>query len=319
MISEQLAGQQLAYTLGGVNAPNLGQKIEGKVRDCFVVGDKRVLVASDRLSAFDRVLTTIPFKGQMLTQLAHFWFEKTSHIVKNHIINYPHPNVLVAHEIEMLPVEVVIRGYLTGSAWRDYTAGKDISGIVLPKGMKRSQRFDAPLITPSTKGERGVHDEPIPSEQIVDSGLVEKGLWQEVCRIAQELFAFGTIHAQKQGLILVDTKYEFGFLTDASGKKEIILADEIHTQDSSRYWMSDSYNESFETGQDPDMLDKEFVRRWLIEQGYMGDGKPPVFTDEFRVATAIKYAEAYEKITGTEFSAKVGSLKEEIEAVLCSL
>lgn len=328
MISQQLASQQLAYTLSGVSAPNLGEKIEGKVRDCFVIGDvvgdqrmgnRRVLVASDRLSAFDRVLTTIPFKGQMLTQLAHFWFEQTKHIVKNHIIEYPHPNVLIAHEIEMLPVEVVIRGYLTGSAWRDYVAGKDISGVVLPKGMRRSQVFDSPIITPSTKGERGVHDEPISSEEIVRSGLVEKVLWEQVCEIAHALFAFGSSHANKQGLILVDTKYEFGVLTSPSGKKEIILADEIHTQDSSRYWMSDSYNERFKRDEDPDMLDKEFVRRWLIEQGYMGDGEPPKFTDEFRVATAIKYAEAYEKITGTEFSPTVGPIREGIEEVLRGL
>ncbi len=312
MLERKLVENQLPFTLQSAEFPKLGKKIPGKVRDSYVLGDRRILVTSDRLSAFDKVLTTIPFKGALLNGMAAYWFKETADIVPNHIIDHPHPNVFVAKQVEILPVEVVIRGYLTGSAWRDYEAGRDVSGIPMPKGLKRSHRFDSPLITPSTKAEAGKHDEPISSAEIVSSGLVQKKLWDEVCEKAMALFARGTKKAAERGLILVDTKYEFGVL---NGTK-LILADEIHTQDSSRYWMSDSYQNAYETGVDPQMLDKEFVRRWLIERGYMGDGTPPEFPDSFRVDTALKYMDAYEKITGLKFSSEVGSQIERIQRVV---
>jgi phosphoribosylaminoimidazole-succinocarboxamide synthase len=185
--------------------------------------------------------------------------------------------------------------------------------------MKKNQRLEKPIITPSTKAEHGDHDEPISSEAIVEKGLVDKALWEQTCDVAMKLFEFGTEHARKQGLILVDTKYEFGYLPTADGGVELILADEIHTQDSSRYWMADSYEERFSKGEDPKMLDKEFVRKWLIEQGYMGDGTPPEFSDDFRVDIAMRYIEAYERITGEAFRAEPGNPRAEIEAILKEL
>lgn len=278
------------------------QIIEGKVRDCIILGDKRIILASDRLSAFDVVLTTIPFKGQLLTEMANFWFEKTRHIIPNHIISNPHPNVVVCQEVRILPVEIIVRGYLAGSAWRDYEAGRAVSGIALPTGMRKSQKLHEPLLTPSTKAERGKHDEPISCAEIVSQGLVRADIWDAVSKKAVELFNYGSAEAAKNNLILVDTKYEFGILTDSSGKETLVLADEIHTQDSSRYWVLSSYAERFERGEDPEMLDKEFVRRELISQGYMGNGTPPQLSDDFRVDTSIKYIEAYEQITGKVFT-----------------
>jgi len=316
MIERSIVEKQLSSTLKDINIPGLGDKYEGKVRDCYVTGDKRILVTSDRLSAFDKVLTTIPFKGQVLNALAAYWFRETAHLVPNHVLSQPHPNVFVTKEAKVFPVEVIIRGYLTGSAWRDYQSGKSISGIELPKGLKRSHKFETPLITPSTKAEKGLHDEPIASEEIVKRGLVEKSLWDEACRAAMALFNFGTERAARQGLILVDTKYEFGTIKDASGKEQLIVVDEIHTADSSRYWLSSSYENAYEKGIDPEMLDKEFVRRWLIEQGYMGDGTPPEFTDEFRVDTAMKYIELCERITGEPFQPQIGSAVEVISKVV---
>lgn len=321
MIDKDILRTQLNFTLESSEFPELGKKIQGKVRDSYVVtraGQRqRILIASDRLSAFDRVLTTIPFKGQLLNRMAAYWFNETKDIVTNHIIENPHPNVFIAREVKILPVEVIVRGYLTGSAWRDYKSGKAVSGISLPPGLKRSERFETPLITPSTKADVGEHDLPISSDEVVTSGLVDKKLWQQICEVALQLFTFGTELAKKRGLILVDTKYEFGIGEGPGGKPELVLADEIHTQDSSRYWLLKSYAQRFNQGEDPEMLDKEFVRRWLMEEhNYMGEGKPPVFTDDFRIETAVKYIEAYEQITGESFEAVVGNPREEIGAIL---
>lgn len=318
MLSREKIESQLPHCLDSCELPELGQKIEGKVRDSYVLGDKRVLVTSDRLSAFDVVLSTIPFKGKVLNDMAAFWFDATSDIAENHLLGRPHPNIFISKQVEILPIEVIIRGYLTGSAWRDYQVGKDISGISLPEGMPKSTRFDTPLITPSTKAERGEHDMPISSEEIVSSGLVEKTVWEEVCEKALLLFERGTQIAEKQGLILVDTKYEFGILSQ-NGKTEVILADEIHTPDSSRYWIKATYKDAFREGSDPKMLDKEFVRRELIKRGFSGEGKPPILEDSFRVDTAERYMEAYESITGKSFEAKVGPIKPELKKISTEL
>lgn len=324
MLSRSEVTAQLAHTIDSIDCPALGEKIPGKVRDSYVLKSRtpveRVLITSDRLSAFDRILATIPFKGQLLNQMAAYWFKETEQIVPNHIIAMPHPNVIVARQVKILPIEMVIRGYLAGSAWRDYQAGRAVSGITLPQGMKKSQRFETPLITPSTKAEMGHHDEPISSEEVVARGIVEKKLWQQMSETALALFALGSKRANEHGLILVDTKYEFGILTDSTGKTTLVLADEVHTQDSSRYWKLASYNDRFTAGEDPEMLDKEFVRRWLIEKhNYMGDGEPPVFPDEFRVDIALKYIEAYELITGKIFTEKAGDKKAAILQALAGL
>lgn len=312
MVSRTQLQDQLPHCLSSISLEGLGPKIEGKVRDCYVIGDTRILIASDRLSAFDVVLTTIPFKGQLLTQLALHWFRLTEHIVKNHIIDTPHPNVMVTREVQILPIEVIVRGYLTGSAWRDYEAGNAISGVVLPPGMTRFERFETPIITPSTKAERGHHDTPIASAEIVRQGIIEARLWEQVQEVALALFAFGSQEARKQGLILVDTKYEFGLLPDGT----LLIADEIHTPDCSRYWMQSSYSDRVANGQDPDMLDKEFVRRHLIQLGWMGEGTPPVLADAFRVETAEKYIQSYQAVTGTSFEANVGPVEADIRKSL---
>ena len=307
MIARSDLEKQLSSTLFEVSLSGFGQKIPGKVRDSFVVGDKRILVTSDRLSAFDRILTTIPFKGALLNTMAAFWFEQTRHIVRNHIVAHPHPNVFIARQVKIIPIEVVVRGFLAGSAWRDYQTGNPVSGIALPAGLKKSHRFEKPLLTPSTKAEHGKHDEPISSAEVVKRGIVSEKVWNVVAEKALALFAHGTKVAKERGLLLVDTKYEFGTITLPNGELEVVLADEIHTQDSSRYWVADSYQQRFERDEDPEMLDKEFFRRWLIERGYMGDGTPPEIPDNIRLDLAEKYMEVCEKMTGKSFSAAMGS------------
>jgi len=274
----------------------------GKVRDVVKGEESLLLVASDRISAFDRVLATVPFKGEVLSRVSAWWFERCADIVPNHVLAGGDPASLgvgratLVKKAKMLPVEVVVRGYLAGSAWRDYKAGKDISGIRLPAGLQRNERFPAPLVTPSTK-EEGGHDMPISGERIVASGLVEAGLWSQVERAALALFRRGQELAAKAGLILVDTKYEFGL---ADGK--LILADELHSPDSSRYWWADSYERLFLSEEDQRELDKEPFRRWLADRGYMGDGAPPAIPDEVRIETSQRYIRAYETITGEAFS-----------------
>jgi phosphoribosylaminoimidazole-succinocarboxamide synthase len=254
------------------------------------------------------VLTTIPFKGEVLTRLASFWFGLTEEIIRNHVLSEPDPQVIVGQELKIFPVEVVMRGYLTGSAWRDYEAGKPVSGITLPKGLRKNQKFPEPLLTPSTKETVG-HDQPIGADEVVKRGLASKELWAKIEKAAKGLFIAGTAHASSRGMLFVDTKYEFGL----DPKGELVLADEIHTPDSSRYWYSRSYAERFGKGEDPEALDKEFVRRWLMERGWMGEGPAPAFDDDFKVKIARRYISTYEELTGLPFTAKVGSAKARIE------
>ncbi|HAP44782.1 MAG: hypothetical protein A2087_02650 [Spirochaetes bacterium GWD1_61_31] len=278
----------------------------GKVRDVVSSGDLVALVASDRLSAFDRVLTTVPFKGEVLTRVSSWWFERTADIIPNHLLAAADfggldaltlsGRCVVGRRCAMLPVEVVVRGYLTGSAWRDYQAGRSVSGIQLPRGLNYCEKFPVPLVTPSTKEAAG-HDQPVAGAQIVSSGLVELELWQQVEKTSLALFRRGQELAAERGLILVDTKYEFGL---SAGK--LTLADEIHTPDSSRYWYADSYLERYATGAQQRELDKETFRRWLLERGFSGDGEAPVIDDAVRLKTASRYIEAYEAITGTGFT-----------------
>lgn len=318
MLTQDQIQAQIPYCLKGTKFDFLGELYEGKVRDNYMQGDKRILVASDRLSAFDRIITTIPFKGQVLNQMAKFWFENTKDIVKNHVIDFPDPNVVVAKECKALPVEMVVRGYLTGSsstsAWTHYANGvRNFCGNELPDGMKKDQKFDAPILTPSTKAAHGDHDESVSREELLERTDLTPEMFDKLADIAMRLFARGTEIAAKQGMILVDTKYEFGL--DEAG--EIVLIDEIHTSDSSRFWYASEYQTRFDSGEAQRGLDKEYVRLWLKnEHGFVGDGEVPVVPDEVRVEAAKRYIEAYELITGETFQAEVGDVFPRVEGNL---
>ena len=309
---DEIIKEQLNYTLKETEFSNLGEFYRGKVRDNYTKKDKRIIIATDRLSAFDRVITTIPFKGQLLNQVSSFWFEKTKEIVKNHIIDIPDPNVSVVHQCKTVPVEVVIRGYLTGSMWRDYVKGKPTSGIMPPNGMKKNQKFDEIIVTPSTKAESG-HDIYLPREEILKRGLVDKDVYEQIEEAAFKLFKFGQEFCEKNGLILVDTKYEFGVK-----EGELMVIDEIHTQDSSRFWILDTYHEKFEKGDDPDILDKEIFRGWLMETypTIFPDIKPdeviPPISEDIKIELAKRYMRSYKKITGKEFKAEISDVKKRI-------
>ena len=246
----------------------------------------------------------------MLNGLSNYWFDLTSDIVPNHIDEEASARSVTVKKCDVLPVEVIVRGYLTGSAWRDYEEGKPISGIELKKGMRFNQRFDKPLLTPSTKAERGDHDEPIASGEIVTRGIVEKTLWGKVEETAHALFKRGSEIAKDRGLILVDTKYEFGVLNG-----ELTLIDEIHTPDSSRFWFADTYDELFSAGEKQRKIDKEYLRQWLMENGYMGEGTPPVIPDEIRIEVAWRYIQAYELIRGETFNPSGNSAEAETASI----
>lgn len=270
--------------LDSVELPDLGDKIQGKVRDMYALeGQRRVLISTDRISAFDRVLGLIPYRGQVLNQLSAWWFEQTRSVVANHVLAVPDPNVMIVREAQALPIEVVVRGYITGvtstSLWTLYAAGERTPyGVSLPEGLQKNDPLPQPIITPTTKATEG-HDERITSEEIVSRGLVETKIWEQTQEIALALFRQGQAIAQKSGLILVDTKYEFGVIDGT-----IALIDEIHTPDSSRYWTDASY----EAGM-PENISKEFLREWFKGQGYAGEGQPPEMPPEFVAQVAERY------------------------------
>lgn len=313
--------QQVPHTLNGTNFANLGTRYEGKVRDNYTKNidgrDVRIIISSDRLSAFDRIITTIPFKGQVLTQMAKFWFEQTKDIMDNHVIEYPDPNVVVGIECKALPMEMIVRGYLTGvtttSAWYNYEKGvRNFCGNVLPEGMKKDQKFPQPILTPSTKAEHGAHDESVSGEEIVRRGLVTQEEYDAVADASLKLYQRGVEIAAKQGIILVDTKYEFGRTPDG----RIVLIDEIHTPDSSRFWFADEYQSRFETGEEQKKIDKEYLRKWLADKGFLGEGDVPEIPEEIKIETARRYIEAFELITGQDFEADVGEVLPRVEANL---
>ena len=300
--------EQLKHTLAEFNSDDLGQKYKGKVRENFHLDSEIVMVTTDRVSAFDHVLGTIPFKGQILTEIAKFWFNKTKQIVPNHIVSYPDPQVLIAKKANTLPVEVIVRGYITGSLWREYEQGINGQyGFMLPKGLKKDQIFETPILTPSTKAEYGLHDEPISRNEIVNK-LVDEEIYVQAEKYALQLFQKGQEWAAKQGLILVDTKYEFGIVDN-----ELIVIDEIHTPDSSRYWLASDYMKKYENGKNQTMLDKENIRQWLIDRGFSGEGTPPDLTDEIRIVLAENYIKLYNQLTGEDFDPVVGDVKSRIE------
>ncbi len=309
-MTNPLVAQQLPFALEETRFESLGERYQGKVRDVYSKGQQLTLVTTDRLSAFDRVLTTIPFKGEVLNRLAVFWFEKTQHIAPNHLLDVPDPNVAVARRCEAFPVEFVVRGYITGSLWRDYQEGKHSAyGIPLPRDLKKDQKFEQPIITPSTKAAYGKHDEPISEDEILARGLMSRRDWERARELSMALFAEGQRWSRSRGLILVDTKYEFG-----KAGEEIILIDEIHTPDSSRYWIAGEYDARFRRGDDQKMLDKENIRQWLIrERGFSGQGKPPAIPDAVRIDLAEKYLAAFAEITGSPLELEVGEVGARIE------
>ena len=263
------------------------------------------------------MLTTVPFKGELLNRLTTFWFEKTKDVAPNHILDVPDPSVLVVRKLRPLAVEMVVRGHLTGSLWREYQAGKGAKayGIELPGDLRKDQKFEKPILTPSTKEEVGKHDQPISPQEMVARGTVTQKQWDEMARMALDLFAAGQAWAKQRGLILVDTKYEFGL--DEKGKLWVI--DEIYTADSSRYWVAEGSQERFERGEDQKMLDKEFFRQWLIrERKYQGEGPLPQIPDTVRAQLAGRYVELVQTLTGKAPKLRVGDTRARIEKALRS-
>ncbi|WFU11126.1 phosphoribosylaminoimidazolesuccinocarboxamide synthase [Rhizobium sp. CB3090] len=289
--------------LSEAHFPELPNYYRGKVRENYDLPDgSRIIISTDRLSAFDRILTCIPYKGQVLTQTARYWFEATKDICPNHVIAYPDPNVVVGKRLNILPVEIVVRGYLAGTTGTSiltlYKKGqREMYGVTLPDGMRDNQILPTPIITPTSKEFDGGHDEPLTPAEIIERGLLTKEQWQTLSDYALALFARGQEIARTRGLILVDTKYEFG--TDENGN--ILLADEIHTPDSSRYWLADSYQDSFERGVRPASFDKDFVRAWVSERCDPYKDEIPEIPLDLIEQTSKVYIRAYEAITATAF------------------
>jgi phosphoribosylaminoimidazole-succinocarboxamide synthase len=279
----------------------LGEPYRGKVRDVYTLSPELLgIVATDRISAFDHIMReAIPFKGQILNRLSAFGFEKVKDILPVHVVDVPHPNITIAKKCEPIPIEIVVRGYLTGHAWRVYKSGKrELCGVRLPSGMKEHQKFPEPILTPATKAKEG-HDEDISEKEILEKGIITLTLWKEIRTAAFQLFARGTDVAAKRGLILVDTKYEMGLYNG-----ELTLIDEVHTSDSSRYFYIDGYEQRLKKGEPQRQLSKEFLREWLIEKKFQGlEGQTlPTLPDSFRWSIYQRYAELFETLTGEKFN-----------------
>ncbi|RED47746.1 phosphoribosylaminoimidazolesuccinocarboxamide synthase [Aestuariispira insulae] len=293
----------LANRLTDATYPELPNHYTGKVREAYDLPDgRRIMIATDRQSAFDRILAAVPHKGQVLNQTARFWFEQTQDICPNHVIDFPDPNVVIGRNLKMLPIEMVVRDYMTGSTetsiWPMYQRGERVMyGHQFPDGLSKNDKLPATIITPTTKAAQGDHDAPITAREIVENGLLDQGTWDEVARISLALFARGREIAAKNGLILVDTKYEFG--VDENGR--ITLADEIHTPDSSRYWIAESYQDRIAQGLEPESLDKEFLRLWISERCDPYRDDIPEIPAETLEMFSEKYINLYERVTGQTF------------------
>ena len=287
--------------LKDTNLKGFGKRHQGKVRDFYLFDGKRILVTTDRISAFDVILGFIPHKGQVLNLLSEFWFEKMADIVPNHVIGVPHPNVTVAKNVKLIPIEMVVRGYITGvtntSIWGSYQSGERvIYGIKFPNDLKKNQKLAKPVITPTTKAESG-HDLRLTEGEILKRKIVDPKIWNQMKKVAVEIFERGQKIASKAGIILVDTKYEFGL----DEKGHLLIIDEIHTPDSSRFWIKKTYAQRFKKGLEPENFDKEFLRLWYAKRGFKGDGKPPKMTGELRDKVSQRYISIYQKITGKRF------------------
>jgi phosphoribosylaminoimidazole-succinocarboxamide synthase len=303
MLDSERLTSLLPLAFGGSDLPLPG-KMAGKVRDGYELAQGRLLVTTDRLSAFDRVLARVPYKGQVLNQLAAWWFEHTADIIPNHVLSVPDPNALLAVQADPFPVEVVVRGYISGvtstALWYRYSLGeRDIYGYHFPEGLCKNQALPEPIITPTTKGGATGHDERLTCAEVVERGLLDADTWERVQAASLAVFKRGQEVAQEAGLILVDTKYEFGRAPDG----RVLLIDEVHTPDSSRFWKGETYPQRFAGGEEPENFDKEFVRLAYAEKGYRGDGEPPVMPADLWVGTSQRYIAIYEMLTAQTFQA----------------
>ncbi|MCW1949388.1 MAG: phosphoribosylaminoimidazolesuccinocarboxamide synthase [Candidatus Shapirobacteria bacterium] len=301
MVSENEIKNALDSVLKTIDVDFLGEKHQGKVRDYFKINGKRILITTDRQSAFDVILGHIPFKGTVLNLLTQFWLDNTKDIIPNYLISVPDPNVIVGHECQLIPLEMIVRGYITGvtntSLWTAYKDGKrEFCGNSLPEGLVKNQKLPQPIVTPSTHGAPGTHDVNLSKKEIVEQGIVSPEIYFQMETAALKLFQRGTEICQQKGIILVDTKYEFGLLNG-----QVVLIDEIHTPDSSRFWKADTYQERFDQNLEPENFDKEFIRLWYVEHGYSGQGQPPQMPIELIIAASQRYIANYELITGQAF------------------
>ena len=306
MISKDKLIKLLPQALKETNLP-LANKQTGKVRDWYdLPNGQRLIVTTDRLSAFDIILAAVPFKGQVLNQLSAWWFERMQDVIPNHIVSLPDPNVSVVRVAEPILVEVIVRGYITGvtstALWYRYSLGeRDIYGYTFPEGLQKNARLPEPIITPTTKGGATGHDERLTCTEVVEKGLLDAKTWDQVQAAALAIFKRGQEIANKAGMILVDTKYEFGIASDGS----VVLIDEVHTPDSSRFWKADTYEARFAAGEDPENFDKEFVRIAYADKGYRGDGEIPAMPAELWASASERYITIYELLTGKTFEAGI--------------
>ncbi|MBI5353160.1 MAG: phosphoribosylaminoimidazolesuccinocarboxamide synthase [Chloroflexi bacterium] len=304
MISKDELVKLLSQALNKTDLPLAG-KTSGKVRDWYdLPNGERLIVTTDRLSAFDIILARVPYKGQVLNQLSAWWFEQTKDLIPNHMVSVPDPNVSIVKVAEPILVEVIVRGYITGitstALWYRYSLGeREIYGYTFPDGLQKNAELPEPIITPTTKGGATGHDERLTCAEVVEKGLLDSKTWEQVQAAALAIFKRGQEVARRAGLILVDTKYEFGIAKDGS----VVLIDEVHTPDSSRFWKADSYAERFAAGEDPENFDKEFVRLEYAKKGYRGDGEIPTVPAELWAAASERYITIYELLTGNKFEA----------------
>jgi len=302
MLNTETIKKALPIAFAETNLP-LANKFSGKVRDNYpLTAQKRLLITTDRLSAFDLILGNVPYKGQVLNQLSAWWFQQTADIIPNHVIALPDPNALIATAVEPFPVEVIVRGYISGvtgtALWHRYSLGeREIYGYQFPDGMQKNQALPEPIITPTTKGGPGSHDERLTCAEVVSHGLLDTATWDTIQQAALAIFKRGQTIAQKAGLLLVDTKYEFGRTADG----KILIIDEIHTPDSSRYWKADTYEQRFQQGMEPENFDKEFIRLAYVAQGYRGEGTPPAMSENLWIEASQRYIKIYEMLTGKTF------------------
>lgn len=300
MLTQEELRAAVPQALDGIELGNeFGEKHSGRVRELYRQGDRLILITTDRIAAYEQVVGLIPYRGQVLNQLSAWWFEKTADIIPNHLLSVPDPNVTIAHAAEPLPVEVVVRGFITGvtktSLWYLYEQGDfQPYGIPLPRGLHKNDPLPQVIITPTTRASSGEYDQRLSQREIIEQGLVEPDLWRQVESVAKELFTCGQQLAREAGLILVDTKYEFGLLDD-----RLVLIDELHTPDSSRYWLADSYMPGADSN--PVHYDKEYLRQWLMEKGYQGEGRPPKLPPKLVVELASRYISVYERLTRETF------------------
>src|SRR5258706_1129349 len=306
MISRNELSQLIPQALKETNLPLAGKQT-GKVRDWYdLPSGQRLIVTTDRLSAFDVILAAIPYKGQVLNQLSAWWFEQTQDIIPNHIVSLPDPNAAIVRVAEPILVEVIVRGYITGvtstALWYRYSLGeREIYGYTFPDGLQKNAALPEPIITPKTKGGETGHDERLTCAEVVEKGLLDAKTWDKVQAAALVIFKRGQEIANQAGMILVDTKYEFGIASDGT----VVLIDEVHTPDSSRFWKADTYEERFAAGEDPENFDKEFVRLAYAEKGYRGDGEIPAMPAGLWASASDRYITIYELLTGKTFEAGI--------------